>query len=656
MAGGPANRLNERPICVVFPIPNLTLLAKRHRETSYIRPHFDKAFYLRRYADVASSSMDPVSHYVRFGAAEGRDPAPGFSTTFYLRQNGDVAQTGMNAFYHYLRFGKAEGRAVLPADGGALSMADGTDGDFYDEPEAEPPPPCVFDARWFAQLDRDFLRDRRGVHTDRLDMRPHPREDMDLALLPAPADPSEVPGVDRLFVDQLLAQLPGKTLSLDIWDTILRRSCHPDEVKLRAARALWLRGWGDNPALADLHPLDLMRLRAVAEAAAADDAWEYRFTEVAPIWLRMAGLPEAQADQVLATEMAIEKACAYADPTITTLMREHAGRTIAVSDFYLSAASLSDLLRDKDAAPSGTVYASCDAMATKRKGDLFGHVLQREGLSPDQVLHIGDRRDADVERPRSLGLHSALYESPGDLARIEVLAGRFEAHQRGDLAPHSAALLAAAGGAQEDGALPVEAMAVVVTGFVLHVLEEAVRRRVDCVHFFTREGVFFKRIYGDLVATDVLDMGQYPESALLEVSRRATFAASLNAFTIPEMMRLWSLYSTQSMRALAVTLNIAPEDWQPAAASIWTRRSAIRGKTRGCRRSLPMTKCARSRRTASASSAGHCWPIWMRQGSRRVRQSPGWSSISAGVGRFRTMWPPSVRAAYMGVTWGWTGS
>ena len=29
-------------------------------------------------------------------------------------------------------------------------------------------------------------------------------------------------------------------ISFDIWDTVLRRDCHPDEVKLRLARALWL--------------------------------------------------------------------------------------------------------------------------------------------------------------------------------------------------------------------------------------------------------------------------------------------------------------------------------------------------------------------------------------------------------------------------------
>jgi hypothetical protein len=35
---------------------------------------FDAAYYLERYPDVAAAGADPVIHYVRFGAAEGRRP------------------------------------------------------------------------------------------------------------------------------------------------------------------------------------------------------------------------------------------------------------------------------------------------------------------------------------------------------------------------------------------------------------------------------------------------------------------------------------------------------------------------------------------------------------------------------------------------------
>jgi hypothetical protein len=45
---------------------------------------FDAVWYARRYPDVAASRIDPVMHFVRFGAAEGRDPAPSLSTQAHL--------------------------------------------------------------------------------------------------------------------------------------------------------------------------------------------------------------------------------------------------------------------------------------------------------------------------------------------------------------------------------------------------------------------------------------------------------------------------------------------------------------------------------------------------------------------------------------------
>lgn len=53
-----------------------------------------------------------------------------------------------------------------------------------------------------------------------------------------------------------------------------------------------------------------------------------------------------------------------------------------------------------------------------------------------------------------------------------------------------------------------------------------------------------------------------PEIDIIEVSRLATFAPSLQEISIKEMMRVWNLYSTQSISSLFKTLNVAPETFQ----------------------------------------------------------------------------------------------
>jgi hypothetical protein len=79
---------------------------------------FDATYYLAQYPDVARAAAaaggDPDSfafaHYLRYGAAEGRDPDAYFSTTGYLAANPDVAEAGLNPLLHYEAYGWREGR------------------------------------------------------------------------------------------------------------------------------------------------------------------------------------------------------------------------------------------------------------------------------------------------------------------------------------------------------------------------------------------------------------------------------------------------------------------------------------------------------------------------------------------------------------------
>ncbi|MRU15523.1 glycosyltransferase [Roseovarius sp. A21] len=78
-------------------------------------PLFDRTWYLATYQDVELSGIDPVRHYLHYGAKLGRDPGPYFSTTFYLKMNPDVAQAGVNPLLHYERSGRLERRRYHPS-------------------------------------------------------------------------------------------------------------------------------------------------------------------------------------------------------------------------------------------------------------------------------------------------------------------------------------------------------------------------------------------------------------------------------------------------------------------------------------------------------------------------------------------------------------
>lgn len=75
---------------------------------------FFAEWYLEAYPDVRATKMDPIAHYVRYGAEESRDPSPFFSTSLYVSAYSDVAQSGINPLLHYVRSGASEGRLTNP--------------------------------------------------------------------------------------------------------------------------------------------------------------------------------------------------------------------------------------------------------------------------------------------------------------------------------------------------------------------------------------------------------------------------------------------------------------------------------------------------------------------------------------------------------------
>ncbi|MCU1334805.1 MAG: ubiquinone/menaquinone biosynthesis C-methylase UbiE [Bryobacterales bacterium] len=66
-----------------------------------LRKLFDAAFYLRANPDVAAARMDPLKHYIRYGAAEQRQPHPLFDPAHYLAICPEARKAG-NPLLHFL--------------------------------------------------------------------------------------------------------------------------------------------------------------------------------------------------------------------------------------------------------------------------------------------------------------------------------------------------------------------------------------------------------------------------------------------------------------------------------------------------------------------------------------------------------------------------
>lgn len=75
---------------------------------------FDPQWYLDRNPDVAEVGMDPLSHYMKHGWKECRNPSPLFDVAHYLDENPDVADAGIEPFLHFLCHGHLENRNPHP--------------------------------------------------------------------------------------------------------------------------------------------------------------------------------------------------------------------------------------------------------------------------------------------------------------------------------------------------------------------------------------------------------------------------------------------------------------------------------------------------------------------------------------------------------------
>ena len=77
---------------------------------------FDAQYYLAHNPDVAAAGIDPFTHFVSSGWAEGRDPSAAFSEAKYLNAYADVQAAHLDPLMHYALFGRAEGRMAFAVD------------------------------------------------------------------------------------------------------------------------------------------------------------------------------------------------------------------------------------------------------------------------------------------------------------------------------------------------------------------------------------------------------------------------------------------------------------------------------------------------------------------------------------------------------------
>jgi len=66
---------------------------------------FDSEYYLHTYSRDLNANNNPLTHFIKFGWQEGKNPSTDFDTNFYLNHNPDVRESGINPLIHYITQG-----------------------------------------------------------------------------------------------------------------------------------------------------------------------------------------------------------------------------------------------------------------------------------------------------------------------------------------------------------------------------------------------------------------------------------------------------------------------------------------------------------------------------------------------------------------------
>lgn len=292
---------------------------------------------------------------------------------------------------------------------------------------------------------------------------------------------------------QLLDAHPGvRVLTVDLFDTLATRSvAQPTHVFALMERELTARAGRRWSGFA------VARVRAERQArhvmAAVSEHADVSIHDVMRELACSLSLSPADRQMLVRLEMETEVSVTRPVGFGVSLVNEARRRglpVLVVSDNYMPSSHLVNVLAAAGLdIPSADIVVSCEHGAMKHDGSLWPVVLDRAGVGPGEVLHVGDLHDADGSIPARLGMNTHVeaamrlsHREPLNTAPGVLPLSVIEATNR-DLGVDAATNLATG------------APALVVAGQVLDAMSAARATGAVGVHFTSRDGWLAHRTY-----------------------------------------------------------------------------------------------------------------------------------------------------------------
>ena len=369
-----------------------------------------------------------------------------------------------------------------------------------------------------------------------------------------------------------------KVITFDIWDTIIKRTCHPEEIKVHTLRYYYYKEY--NKIKEEYrNELTLYRLRDSIEVEEYEKArekgvdGECNFREVLATLIERTHLGIEKEKEVLKKELPeyeiereIEKT--YINPLITDIFKKYdKNKKYCISDFYMPKEDLIKILNahglDKK---FEKVYVSADIMKTKRdEGHLFEYFSEKENIKYENMIHVGDNQHSDIDMAGRYGIETIKIPNPKkynfDINNLGNIDLKLENIKK-DAKTENLAKLTRENLKEYKNSLYNQGIefSAIAYYYIYDIIVDAVRKGYDKIYYQTREGETFIKFHEIIEKNNPFPF-KVPKAELIEVSRVATFAASLDEFNVQNLLRIWSQYRAQSMKALFKSLDIDIEKY-----------------------------------------------------------------------------------------------
>lgn len=200
-----------------------------------------------------------------------------------------------------------------------------------------------------------------------------------------------------------------KIVSIDIFDTLLFR-CFEKPSDLFEKVALLAKEQGYLST--DWNPCDFKLIRIEAERniyqAGEEPTLENIYSNIS--------IPNADLKRIQELEIHVECDNCFANPLILEFVEYVRDRKIPVvltTDMYLSKEQIIQMLKVCDISVEwfDEIFVSSEYCASKREGSLYDIVLDRYGIMPEQMLHIGDNSQSDIHMANQKGIDTFHYSN-----------------------------------------------------------------------------------------------------------------------------------------------------------------------------------------------------------------------------------------------------